>query len=884
MAAHRRGNLPDFGDGIQKGLGSVPRTIGLMFLRRRRSAEDFNEEIQAHIVLETARLMEDGLSPEDARAAAVRRFGNITRAQERFYEARRILWLDRLLQDLRCALRSMARHPLASGVAVISLAIGIGSTTAMLTLRDAVFFKPPPLYRSPEQLSVVQITTAEIGRGRVPGGLYKLWSWGAMEASGQRMPLSLYTGIAAAAAARAADIRTSNQRETVPVQAVTPELFSVLDVPAALGRTFSHADRETAIAPTAVLSHHIWQLFFDGSPSAIGRNIWIDGQPRTVIGVMPDRFWYSGMESPIWIPLDESALLPDELLEVVVRRYPHIAHAVLAEGLQRSVTEYAGRLPENKRQLRVLVSPMIGTPVSKSISPFVVLLMEGAVLLTLMIACTNVAILMMVQWTGREREIAIRASLGASRGRLMRLLLTESMILGGFGGALGICATFLLRGLIMRHGPAQVGLFDLTVDPAVLIQSAVATLLCGIMVGLAPALYETRRLEGNPLRALPVDRVRQRWRHTLAIMEVTLTMALLVVAGAMIDGYYRNMSFNMGFPTRALLTARVENPAGVQVTQILERLNSLPGIDRVAAATAVPLSAWGDIQEVATDAAGSNSTRGDRALISPDFFTTLGVSIRQGRPFTGADAAASEPVVIINETLRRRLLSNGDFVGKYLWSGNSAYQIVGVAADYADLPLGRPKARFYLPITQHLGAVKRVEFVVRTTGNPIAMVRNIRSAIRGDFPTHALSATHTLDSTIESAGREILSVVYPMALLIAIATLLTAAGIYSVLAFAVTLRSRELAVRVAIGATRVDVLRLVAFHSIRLVAFGLVLGTGATFALTRIAQGAGGVFDSPGWQAFVIPILIVVGVGALATWIPSRRALAINPAELLRTE
>jgi len=403
-------------------------------------------------------------------------------------------------------------------------------------------------------------------------------------------------------------------------------------------------------------------------------------------------------------------------------------------------------------------------------------------------------------------------------------------------------------------------------------------------VGLAPALYETRRLEGNPLRALPVDRVRQRWRHALAIMEVALTMALLVVAGAMIDGYYRNISFNMGFPTGALLTARVENPAGVQVTQILERLNSLPGIARVAAATAVPLSAWGDIQEVAADEAGSNSTRGDRALISPDFFPTLGVSIRQGRPFTSADAEASEPVVIVNETLRRRLLSNGDFVGKHLWSGNSAYQIVGVAADYADLPLGRPKARFYLPIAQHAGAVKRVEFVVCTTGNPTSMVRNIRSAIRGDFPAHALSTTHTLDSTIESAGREILSVVYPMALLIAIATLLTAAGIYSVLAFAVTLRSRELAVRVAIGATRMHVLRLVAFHSIRLVAFGLVLGTGATFALTRIAQGAGGVFDSPGWRAFVIPILIVAGVGALATWIPSRRALAISPAERLRTE
>jgi hypothetical protein len=344
------------------------------------------------------------------------------------------------------------------------------------------------------------------------------------------------------------------------------------------------------------------------------------------------------------------------------------------------------------------------------------------------------------------------------------------------------------------------------------------------------------------------------------------------------------MSFDMGFSTEALLTARVENPVGVHVAQILERLSNLPGIARVAAATAVPLSAWGDVQEVATDAAGSNSARGDRALVSPDFFATLGVSIRQGRPFTGADTEASAPVVIINEILRRRLLSNGDVVGRYMWNGNSAYQIVGVAADYADLPLGRPKPRFYFPITQHAGAVKRVEFVVRTAGNPASMVRNIRSEIRGDFPMDVLSATHTLDSTIEMAGREILSVVYPMVLLIAIATLLMAAGIYSVLAFAVTLRSKELAVRVAIGATRMHILRFVAIHSLRLVTFGVVLGTGATFAVTRVAQGAGGVFDSPGWRAFIIPVLIVVGVGALATWVPSRRALSINPAELLRTE
>jgi putative ABC transport system permease protein len=846
----------------------------------RRTDDDFANEVQSHIDLEAERLVEEGLSPAEARLAARRRFGSPAAARERFYESRRVLWLDHLWQDLRAAARSVTKYPVACAVAVISLAGGIGATTATLTIREVVFRRAPALYHDPAQLSRVQVGSPDrpitpIGN-RVHGLLYAVWR--------DALPGST---LAASTVARVRDVRTSDRLETVPVRSVTPAFFTVLGVDAALGRTLSDATIGTTGPAPAVLSHRLWEILFDRSADALGATIWIEGRPHVVVGIMPERFWFSTMDSPVWTPLEPGALSSEAGLEVVIRRGPGVTPDALAQQLHAGLVEYTQRLPAAERQLRLKVSGLEGTPLGQSVSLVLPWLLGASVLLTLLIACANVAILVIAQWTAREHEIAIRASLGASRGRIVQALVTESVLIAAIGGLLGIAATLAIRGLIVRNAGASVRFFDLSIDPSILIASAVITLLTGLVSGVGPALLETRRLHGNPMRTMASsDRVRQRWRHALVVMEIAVTVALLVVTATMIDGYRRNFTNDVGYRTRPLLMIRVENSGGVPIARILDVLKQMPGVAAAEASTTVPYLAFGPAQRVSADRAGSQAVRAEKGTIGSEFFATLDVPLRAGRGFTAQDSAAMR-TAMVNETLARQLFANHDPVGRQLWMADTAYEIVGVVADYKNTTFQardwNPKV--YVPLSLGRTDAKRMEFLIRAKNDPTAVVLALRRQIRDAAPGNVVAAAVTLDQIIAISGQEILVGTAPLAPLIATGMLLTAAGIYGVLAFAIARRSKELAVRVAIGASGRDVVRLVTAHSLRLVALGTFCGVGATFALTRVvrASGGGGSFFDPDWPAFLVPVLIILAIGVVATWIPSRRALRINPAMLLRT-
>lgn len=847
---------------------------------RRRAHDDFAHEIQSHLELETERLIGEGLSPEDARAAAHRRFGSPVAARERFYESRRWLWWDQLRQDVRGAARSVTRYPVAALVAVLSLGAGIGATTATLTIRNVVFHKPPPAYGHPQQLSRIQVGRPDrpimpIG-GWVSGELFATWSG------------ALGPAIAAATPPRGLrDVRTADRTDTVPVRTVTPAFFSVLDVTPVLGGTFTQSSPSASSAPAAMLSHRVWQRLFDGRADVVGRELWIENHPYTVVGVLPERFWFSEMNAPIWIPIDPNALMAEETLEVVARRPAGITHDALAAQLQRGLTTYADTRPAGERQMRLKVSSVEGTPMGAAMSLLVPYVLGVSALLTLVIACANVAILMIAQWTAREHEIAIRASLGASRGRIVRALLTESVVLAACGGALGILATFAIRGVLVHRTHGDLALFDLSIDPRVLLQSSAITLFSGIVVGLAPALYETRRLHANPLTTIASsDRVRQRWRHALVVLEITVTIALLVETGSMIGGYQRTVAAEMGFDRRPLLSASVENPGGVASARLIDALARVPGVASAAASTSVPYTAYARKQPVATDAAGSNAVSAERAAIGPSFFSALDVPLRVGRAFTLQDSTTSR-TAIVNDALASRLFPGRDAIGGRVWIAQASYDIVGVVADYADRPfeIRHAAPKIFVPLPPESTALKRLAVVVRAAGDPAPLVQAVRRELRDAAAGNVVTGAYTFDEITEVAAGEMLVGAAPLVPLIAIGMLLTMAGVYGVLAFAITRRSRELAVRVAIGATAGDLIRLVTAHSARLLMMGTATGIGLTFALARIVRasgGAGSVFDPP-WPAFVVPILIVAVIGVLATWIPSRRALKINPAALLRT-
>jgi putative ABC transport system permease protein len=795
-----------------------------------------------------------------------------------------VLWLDHLLQDSRSAWRALAKHRVSSAVAVISLAGGIGATVTTLTLRDVVFHRPPPLYRAPQHLSRVQVGSPERpispAGSPVPAALYE--SWGS-DAAG-------FT-LAAAAPTRVREVRTPDGTRTSPVRPVTPGLFSVLGVDAALGRTFSRSGGCAVEGPAqAVLGFGAWQTLFNGHPGAIGTVIWIENQPHVVVGVMPERFWFSSMDSPVWTCVDASGVAPDVGLDVVVRRDAGVTPAVLARRLETGLTEYmrlrAARQPPAR--LRLKVSGIEGTPLGAQLAPALPWLLAGAVLLTLLTACANLAILAIAQWTAREREIAIRAALGATRGRLVRALVTESMLIAAAAGLLGGCAAVVLRGVAMRRaGPGAI-FYDLSFTPAILLQSALTVLAAAVLSGIGPALVETGRLRGGPMTAFrSSERTRQHWRHALVVLEIAVTVALLVVAAAMLDGYRRNFTADLGYQTHPLLALRVENRDGVPTARLLEMLAARQDVAAAAASTTVPYATSGSLERVATDASGSQAVVAERGSVTSGFFAALGVPVRRGRAF-----AASEPVAartaIVNETLARRLFAGRDPIGGRVWLGPTSYEVVGVVADYANTPF-QPAARdpkIFLPFGQPEQDATGVQFLVRTTRPPAATLDRLQSDLRGATAGNVVSRAFTLDQVIAGAGQEILVGTAPLVPLVGITMLLTAIGIFGVLAFAVERRSRELALRVALGATSRALLAGVVRHSLYLVACGTGLGVAATFVLTRLVRASGGggsVFD-PGSAAFLPPTVAILVVAAIASWVPSRRALRVNPASLLRTD
>ena len=453
--------------------------------------------------------------------------------------------------------------------------------------------------------------------------------------------------------------------------------------------------------------------------------------------------------------------------------------------------------------------------------------------------------------------VGIRASLGASRGRIVRALVTESVLIASIGGLLGIAATLALRGIIVHNAGASIRFFDLSIDPVILVKSALITLVAGLLSGIGPALLETRRLHGNPMRAISSsDRVRQRWRHALVVMEITVTVALLVVTTAMIDGYRRNFASDVGYRRQPLVMMRVENSGGVPIARILDALTETPGVASAAASTTVPYLASGTTERVSADRAGSVASRAERGAIGAGFFDTLGVSLRAGRSFTGQDSAATR-TTIVNETLARQLYGDRNSIGQLAWIGDTAYEIVGVVADYKNTAFQNRdrNAKMYLPLASGRTDETRMDFLLRATGDPAAIARGLRRQIRDAAAGNVVVRAFTCDQIIVVSGQEMLTGTAPLFPLIATGMLLTAAGIYGVLAFAITRRSKELAVRVAIGASGRDVVRLVTAHSLRLIAAGVFCGVGATFALTRVvrASGGGGSVYDPAWPAFAIP-------------------------------
>jgi predicted permease len=834
--------------------------------------------------------------------------------EEEWVSERSIRWLDDLEQDVRYAWRMMLRAPAFAAVAVVTLTLGIGANTAIFSVVRALVFKPLPYVESDELVRL----TADVPATESPNGRpVRSGTVGSSELAEIR---SRVRGLSHASFSGSVAFKTmANRGEARRLQGsrVSPGLFETLGISARIGRTFdpSGSDGSAVI----VFSHAAWQRYFGGEPALVGQtvalfdslspNSQINLEGYTVIGVMPEGFAFPDAQSEFWIPAPPNsggALL-----------------ARLADGtsLEAATAEIGGVLrslrPDQPSAIYRLAR--MRDAIAEPLKP-ALLVLSAAVALVLVIACVNVANLLIARASARRQEIAVRVALGAGRGRMIRQLMTESLVLALFGGCAGvgvaIVGTRLLRTLASTFSRIDLGvqlpfprLDEVGVDAAVLGFTAAASVAAGVLAGLAPAIGQFRSDRGHVLResasGFGFGRG-QRTRGVLIIVETALAMVLLVGGGLLINSFVRLTSVELGYRPSHVLTFQValgDLPPGSQLRQyaddLVERMRAIPGVQSAAYARQMPLvvikeAAWfRQTPTLPSPSPQQPPDAPDARLVSQAYFDVLGARIIAGRGFEDRDRAGAPRAMVINEALARREFPGQNPIGRFVYAGrdSSPWQIVGVVADIRQFGLDQdPQPQFFADFRQwpdsdpvfftFLGPY----YAVRTGGDPAAVVTRIRDVVRqtrGDAGIYNVATMEQLVSNSIVRPRLYATLLGTFA---AVAAALAAVGLYGVTAFAVTQRTREIGIRMALGARRSAIMKLAVGQSLVLVAAGIALGLAASAAVTRYLEGMlfGVTRSDPTTFAAVSGLFVLVALAA--AYVPARRASLVEPAIALKTE
>ncbi len=871
--------------------------LGALF-RGSNPSDDLEEEIRTHLEMEEQENRERGMTPEEARYAALRKFGNVTRVKEETREMWCFVWLETLLQDLRYGLRQLRRNPGVTFVAVLTLALGIGANTAIFSVVNAVLLRPLPY---PDSDRLVSVMEAGPGTGH-PVSYPNFFDWQAEN--------HVFSGMASY---NYAQFILSGAGQAVHVQALTVSsgLFRVLKVKPLLGRGFEPRDDERG-GNVVVLSHILWRQRFNSDPSIVGQNITLSGRTFTVIGVMPMGFQFppDGHEA-LWtsVAVDREAgsnIMTGRdycTLSVIARLKPGVGLAKAQTDMDLIARRLAQQYPEtNARQTTVRIVPEIDRVVGSVRLPLLLIL--GVVAGVLLIACANVANLSLARNLARQKEIAVRAALGAHRARVCRQLLTESLLLSLLGGVAGIAIAAWGTQTLVRLAPedlpriAEVGL-DLRVLSFAMVLSFVTAVIFGVVpavqaskINLVDSLKEAG-LAGS--QAVP----QRRLRSALVVAETALTLVLLAGAGLLISSYVRLVHANPGFDPDNLLTFSVDLPsppytsAGVFAftTQMLSRLSALPRVHAAAADWALPFS--GDNPAAGVLFEGRTLTPGHIPVarvdtVTPDYFRTMGIPLLLGRFFTDADTAKSLPVAIVNDAFARKYFPNETAVGKRIMAGISATsatpwrEIVGVVGNVKlDGLAGNFQPEYYLPFAQFPGFNA---FVLRVHGNPANMapaVRTVVASMDRNVPVYHVETMN--DYLSASVARNRFSTLL-LGLFGALALALAAVGIYGVISYSVSQTTHEIGIRVALGAEKNDVLKMVVGQGLKLALIGVAIGVAGALALTRfLASLLYGVKPTDP-LTFLAVSLILIAVALAACYFPARRAAKVDPMVALHYE
>lgn len=814
------------------------------------------------------------------------------------------------MNDLRYACRHLLRNPGFTLVAVLALALGIGANTAIFSVVSAVLLRPLPF---PEPERLVAVWENDTRRpSNSPTSYPNFEDWRARNAVFERLAVS-----------RANDFTlTERGREAVHVQGaiVTADLFPLLRVNPALGRAFLPGEDEPG-SRVAILSHGLWQKRFNSEKEALGRTVTVDGQPHQIVGVMPAGFRFPGQNEPVelWTTIaqhrekqpgsDETIAgqRGNHYLQAVARLKPGVSVEQAQANLNAIAAALAAQYPDSNSFHDTKIVPMLAD-LTAEVKPALLILL-GAAGCVLLIACVNVANLLLARASARQKEIGIRAALGAGRWRIVRQLLTESVLLAMLGGAAGLLlalwGTEGITALLPVNFP-RAG--EIAPDLRVLAFTALVSLLTGVAFGLAPAWRVSR---ADPSAVLHESAGRgntegargRRLRGALVIAELGLTFVLLVGAGLLLRSFWQLQRVPPGFDPRHVLAVNLDLPDAPDpqvpirnaafFRRLLERAAGLPGVRSVSAMNPLPFS--GRNWQTGFDIAGRPTAPSDRPLsymraAAPGLFRTLAIPLRQGRDFDERDGYDAPGVVIVNETLARTYFPNENPLGKRITPQVSAdirdpreREIIGVVGDTKFRKLSTEnKPELYLPHPQF--AQGGMTLVLRAEGDPLALLPALRGVVGELDKDLPLYQPRTMEQYLATAVAQPRLNLALLAVFAAVAATLTAVGIYGVMAYAVAQRTPEIGIRLALGAQRFDVLRLVVGQGLWLTLAGITLGLLAALALTRLlASLLYGVGATDGLTLGVVAFLLG-GIALLACWLPARRAAGLDPMTALRAE
>ena len=811
--------------------------------------------------------------------------------------------METLLQDVRYGLRMLRKGPGFTAVALLVLTVGIGANVAIFSVVNTVLLRPLP-YSDPARLVMLWESLPGIGYGQV--------GTSSAEYLDYRDRNRVFSGIAGYKN-DTVNLTGSGQPERIPVTHASANLFSVLGVQPVIGRTYTAEEDRPGAARVAVLSYGLWKRRYGADRNILGRAVDLDGQPYTVIGVMPAYFQFPFSTLPyseraeLWTPV---SFTPDEIADrvrefgtfTVARLKPGVSLRQAQEDVVRVAVEFQKQNPNvynGSIYVKPTASPLAAEVVGKT-RPMLLLLM-AAVAFVLLIACANLANLLLARATARSREMAVRAALGASQGRLLRQFLTESVLLAAGGGALGVFAAIWAVRLLVAFGPEQVPrLQDVTIDPRVLAFAVAISVLTGILFGIAPAWRASRGNLQTGLREAGaragVGRERLRLRNGLVVLETACSLLLLVGAGLLLNSFVRVLSVPPGFNPHGVLIARTQfddsrypkaELCARAEREIMARLRRLPGAESVGFVTNLPLADPRGIGFRIEGGPPNQFHNADNALVSEDYFRVMGIALLHGRGFREQDNESTPLVAVINQTLARTYFPGEDPIGKrLLWGDRTPFTIVGVAGDVKFSALDADVSpMIYMSNFQVASGVSRhAVFVVRTAGDPAGMVSAARHAIGlvdKDLPVFGVTTMDDVLAASVAQRRFSMSLLGAFAIL---ALLMAAIGLYGVLSYSVSQRMHEMGLRMALGANPRDLLRLVVGQGIRVALAGVAAGLLASFAATRLLAGMLFGVSPLDLLTFVGVAAVLLAAALVASFVPARRATRVDPMVALRYE